>query len=325
MGFYLDKATASNVVDYEITIWRERMIDVIDAVEAPGIQDPKAKAAFWLGLGFNAANHVFPAYTPNRVANSAGGRAASTVLKRVALPVWIMCEVQKYFANEYAGQLARANEELFARHTLFKDKLVDQVVGKARTFADSDYGRLISATLVRHFQGHQFDDQRKGRTEARELLHRSGLITTDRQELRDIITPGLEAMVKKVELIANALPSSPARTHLFSNHRQRLYYSASGDQEWVRWMNGPARTRYSDLIRITEPSDALRLMAYAYRMKVMSGSRVFPDTSPYQVYTTTVVNQYPNRELKDLVPSFEEVEPEVVEALKSAGRGAAAA
>jgi len=325
MEFNLDKNTASEVVDYEISIWRERMIEVIDDVDAPGIKEPKAKAALWLGLGFNAVNHVFPEHTPNRVVNSSSGQLAGTALKRVALPVWVLSQVQSYFVDEYADKLQRANESLFASHVVFRDKLVDQVVDIARTFAGNDYGRLCSAALVRHFHGQKFRNQREGRTVARDLLHNAGLITTNRQELRNLLAPGLDSMVEKVELIANACPSSPARRRLASPHRQRLYYSPSGDKEWVSWMGGPARTRYSDKIQVTDPAKALRLMANAYRMDVLNGSRVFPDTSPHAVNTTTVVQRYPNRSLANLIPSFEGAEPEIMEALKSAGRRSAVA
>lgn len=320
MAFFLDGKTASQAVDYEITIWRERMIDVIDDVDAPSITEPKAKAAFWLGLGFNAANHVFPEYTPNRVVNSQVGRLSGTILKRVAMPVWVMSEVQSYFSDRYADRIKKGNELLFSNHTQFRDTLVDQIVNKARVFIDSDYGRLCSSALVRHFQGHQFSDPAQAVSRARKLLRDAGMVVSEREVLRDMFAPGLEAMVNKVELIAKACPSSPAQRKLFSTHRQRLYYSPSGDQEWVSWMGGPAQTRYSDLIRITDPAQALRLMTYAYRMDVLTGSRVYPDTSPYAVYVTTVVQKYPNRTIEDFIPSFETAEPEIMEALKAADR-----
>lgn len=320
MAVYIDRATASQAVDFEITNWRERMIDVIDDVDAPSITEPKAKAAFWLGLGFNAVNHVFPEYIPERVVNGQAGQITGMILKRVAMSVWVMSEVQNYFSDQYADRIKRGNELLFSNHTHFRDTLVDQIVNKARVFIDSDYGRLCSGALVRHFQGRSFRDRGEAVALARSLLRDSGMVVSEREVLREMFEPGLKAMVNKVELIAKACPSSPAQRKLFSTHRQRLYYSPSGDQEWVSWMGGPAQTRYSDLIRITDPAQALRLMTYAYRMDVLTGSRVYPDTSPYAVYVTTVVQKYPNRTLEDFIPSFETAEPEIMEALKAADR-----
>ena len=325
MGTYLTERTAIDAVDFLITLWRERMVELIDQIDAPSVTEPKAKAAFWLGLGLNAANHIFPEHTPQRVVDSRAGQLATAGLKRVALPVWVMSQVQSFFVDRYGARLARTNDSLFASHVQFRDQLVDQVTAIASGFIATDYGRLITRALMQHFQGHKFDRPEDAITRTRNIIRDAGLITTERNLLRQQIAPGLESMTDKVALIASACPSSPARRQVFSPHRQRLFYSPSGDMEWVRWMNGPARTRYSDKIEITDPAQALQLMSQAYRMDVLTGSRVFPNTSPYSVYTTTVVQKYPNRAMSDLIPSFAQAEAEVMQALRTASGNSRAA
>lgn len=333
MGTYLTEQAAIDAVDYQITQWRNSMESLIDQVDAPGITEPKAKAAFWLGLGLNAANHIFPEYTPQRIVNSEAGRLAAAGLKRVAMPVWVMSQVQSYFVDQYGKRLNRANHALFANHVHFRDKLVDQITGIARSFITTDYGRLIIRALMRHYQGHDFHDSVRMKAGPRELIEKAGLITGSRALLRQQIEPGLNSMMRKVELIARACPSSPARQQVFSSHRYRLLYSPSGDMEWVRWMNGPARTRYSDMVEITDPLEALKFMTGAYRMEVIAGTRYHPDTRPYapfstslaQMHTVMVVQRYPHRSLSSFIPSFEQAEHEVMQALKTAHFSSSAA
>lgn len=294
--------------------WARHMETAIREVDLPRLDDG-ARSAAWLSFGSNLASELFPMFAPRRVERSVPARLAAAGLRRVAVPVMLLSQVQAAFADTYHDRVERQHDAVYRNFLDVRGELHNIIARQGREFPASDYGRVCFEALNEVLGGREEDDELLAGQMVQQAIEDANLINLNFTELAADVKAAFKPLVEKIELIHK---NSPAAQGFLQDGR--LQFAPSGEQYWDTTLAGEGYTRH-DFRPVHRQEDALWLMANAYRMRVWERQRDFTRSGRRLPPTTYVVLEYPNRKPRDFIPSIDNVEGEVREALRMAVAG----
>ncbi|MEX1066583.1 MAG: hypothetical protein WED00_11450, partial [Aquisalimonadaceae bacterium] len=280
------------------------------------VSDQGLKAATWLAFGLNATHQLYPQFAPINVRHNRAGRLILTGLRRVSPQLWALSQVQKTMAHQYRAQLRMADEKLFTNYLQFQDTFVRKIQHINDNFIATQYGRAVIDAVLEHFKDKTYELKELAITAVRRSIADAGLVEKDPMILRTRVREGFGHLLEKTEMIYRSSPDAPGTN--------RLQFATSDDRHWrtVPFSHPPVSHAVHKWTDVQAQSDALWLMANAYKMKVWRDERRYQTSGGRRIPTTYVVYEYPGQEPEDLLPLVSNPGPQIRSALAALPKAA---
>ena len=202
-------ADINAAVQDEIQLWREdQKFALKDTLRIHGKQLSEIPNAFAAATCFqfavNATEKIFPL-----------SRGAA-IIKRAAIPIWLVNEASNRFKDRYKEMAKDANKLLNQNYERIYFDFHNKVNEIERGFMTSRFGRSVSRQLLEllHKKDRMFQDELDVKRHCRKLIIDAGIFQGDAREIRKRTVAGFGSILEKVYALFKGSSFAPGRTRL---------------------------------------------------------------------------------------------------------------